>query len=209
MSKPNDEVLGHLARVNDSPATSFDVASYALPVPRLSPPDQSMEILMSDLHPDAATAFYFPEMSGSVGIDGHAAGTALSDKLGITSLFNVSDPKAMLDAYLFQPCGYSANLVTQQDRYATIHVTPEAGFSYASFEANIGFGTGLPGDKRPTVKEVIDRVLGIFRPGRWSLTLFVSREEDEPETSGEQGLALLNKGKFPTGYTRTDKICYE
>lgn len=170
-------------------------------------PDQTMEILMTELDQDSCQRFY----NNNRQVDAHAAGKDLSTALGIDQLFpsKLGGPCATkLDAYLFEPCGYSLNLIAQEDRYATIHVTPEPDCSYASFETNASFGAGSEGP-RLGVQQMVARVLDIFRPKRFSLTLFVSREEDEPETSGEQGFALLHKGKFPVGYKRIDKITYE
>ena len=42
------------------------------------------------------------------------------------------------DHFHFEPCGFSLNALHPEKResYATIHVTPELGFSYVSFETN-------------------------------------------------------------------------
>lgn len=48
-------------------------------------------------------------------------------------------PKDMsIHEELFDPCGYSMNAYRddESDHYATIHVTPEKDFSFASFETN-------------------------------------------------------------------------
>ena len=42
-------------------------------------------------------------------------------------------PGAAIDDYVFEPCGYSMNGV-EGPTFSTIHITPELGFSYASFE---------------------------------------------------------------------------
>lgn len=60
----------------------------------------------------------------------------------------------MVDAYLFQPCGYSMNGL-QHDKFYTIHITPEASCSYASFETNI-----ISWD----YVDLVERVLAIFQP---------------------------------------------
>lgn len=44
-------------------------------------------------------------------------------------------PNSYIDDYVFEPCGYSMN-GTEGKAFSTIHVTPEDGFSYASFEVN-------------------------------------------------------------------------
>ena len=64
-------------------------------------------------------------------------------------------PKWEVDLHHFQPAGFSLNAVRgPRGLYATIHVTPEVGFSYASYETN-DF-TDVPGRLR--------RLLEIFDP---------------------------------------------
>lgn len=182
-----------------------------------SPPDQTLEILMTHLDIDACKAFYYPPdlLAAEDGDqEGHAAGLQLSQKLGIDTLLQGST----LDSFLFTPCGYSANIV-KDDRYATIHVTPEADWSYASFECNVDFRAPLEPDQphgktiydSEALHNLISRVLGIFRPQRLSITLFVSVEEsaagvdqgNTPETK-----TILDP-KVAEGYRRTDRILYE
>lgn len=210
---PNDEVIGGPSHIHDQlpEASTSSTAPLAVQsLPRPSPPDQTLEILMSDLEPTEAAAFYFPSSLDSSS-SGQAAGIQISDSTGITALFpsSSSNQQTNLDAYCFEPCGYSANVTMQSDRYATIHVTPEPGYSYASFETNMEFGLVGDGSKLD-VKEVVQRLLRIFNPGKWTLTLFVSGGEDGVETTGEQGLASLHEAKFVNdAYKRTAKIVYE
>lgn len=156
-----------------------------------------------------------------------------------------------LDSYAFSPCGYSANALvrapsppssssTDQEGYWTVHVTPEAGHSYASFETNISFPLGgggggslasslatLPPSSPPRpngVKEadfpnlltLVRRVVGIFEPGRFTITLFVESkpvdvgdDEDEEEGWGKTAGILGSKGLVP-GYRRKDRfvLCF-
>jgi len=48
----------------------------------------------------------------------------------------------------------------------TIHVTPEAEFSYVSFESNIPLAS---------YGGVIQRVLNTFQPGKFILTIFANK----------------------------------
>ncbi|GAA5859181.1 hypothetical protein JCM8547_008905 [Rhodosporidiobolus lusitaniae] len=137
-----------------NPAPSSSPSSSLLHKPRFSPhrPDQTLEIMMTQLSPAACQKFYHPSSSASSSYvtplpadhplvtgsegdgDAHALGAKLSDDIGLTAIL----PGATMDSFLFAPCGYSMNAV-RDDRYATVHVTPEEEYSYASFECNFDF----------------------------------------------------------------------
>lgn len=53
-----------------------------------------------------------------------------------------------------------------QGQYWTIHITPEPEFAYVSFETNV------PLDN---YKELFQRVVDVFKPGRTSLTIFANK----------------------------------
>lgn len=222
---------------------------------------------MSGLSLDACASFYCHPASGPSPSDaspirypdepslddGHGPGKALASRLGLDDR-DLFGSQVCCDAFLFSPCGFSANMVSKDassvggggGRYATVHVTPEQGWSYASFECNIDF-SGVRDDKTPSgegqeakradLKALVGRVVGMFGPKRFSLTLFVSREEgmreehedgrpDEPDApdgqdEGKEGEAAdveeaIHEG-FRTvlsrdlvkGYRRTDRIVYE
>lgn len=116
----------------------------------------------------------FPE---ELTTEGHALGTVVSESSGLTNVYPATKfPEARIDAYLFTPCGFSANGVIPAPQgatgthYFTVHVTPEPHCSYASFETNVpGRQTG-----RETV-EVVEQVVAIFKPGRFSVTLFEAK----------------------------------
>ncbi|CAH8313572.1 unnamed protein product [Eruca vesicaria subsp. sativa] len=99
------------------------------------------------------------------------------DKVNARSFFNNSDDSAgkemtrlsgidtinanaFICDFAFDPCGYSMNGV-DGDRYSTIHVTPEDGFSYASFECGLSLNDDGYGD----ISEVLTRAINVFRPG--------------------------------------------
>ena len=65
-----------------------------------------------------------------------------------------------VDHYRFAPQGWSMNAI-QGDRYVTVHVTPEARGSYASFETNAWDADALPG--------VLRAVLDVFEPRTFDL----------------------------------------
>ncbi|KAF9264243.1 S-adenosylmethionine decarboxylase [Marasmius fiardii PR-910] len=192
----------------------FDEPSYSV-IPRLpSPsasdgdfPDFTIEILMTDLPPQIRQPFSSFSSSSTETPSAHAL--ALSDTLGITDIFPAH--LTTLDAHSFAPCGYSSNALVcwgqdpsfepnpsaatsnasrRGEGYYTIHVTPESGWSYASFECNVPLPASYQpptsdGKSMPNLKTLVKRVAKIFHPGRLSVTLFISSEEGDVETDGE------------------------
>ena len=73
-------------------------------------------------------------------------------------------PSHQICDFDFDPCGYSMNGI-DGSAFSTIHVTPEDGFSYASYEA-MGFDPGSAGFE-PLVK----RVLNCFGPSEFSVAI--------------------------------------
>jgi len=71
-------------------------------------------------------------------------------------------PGAVIDAFAFEPCGYSMNAIAYGN-YSTVHITPESECSYASFETN----TPLK-----SYDSLINNVLRVFRPKRFVVTMF-------------------------------------
>lgn len=215
-----------------------------LPAPCVE--DQTLEILMTHLSPASCARFVFDEQlphptvaecyprnhlsateasAPASSLDkGHALGLALSNKLGLTELF----PETELDAFAFEPCGYSANAVMPRGGkndnagYWTIHVTPEQDSSYASFETNVALCSNSPSstirDEQTTLElptnlpTLVRRVVDIFEPGKMSVTLFVSTSEHAEEVEGDKAV-LTNEDILHAltikGYKRTDRIAYE
>lgn len=150
-------------------------------------------------------------------------GTSISTKLGIDKIFPTSE--TTLDSFGFEPCGYSANAVIGSGMpsdspgapgggYFTIHVTPEEGWSYASFECNVPLPTttSTSPSSRPDLTTLIRNVVGIFQPNRLSITLFVSTPAGEGGVNSSEterraweafGSNLL------VGFERKDRIGYE
>ncbi|KAF6254298.1 S-adenosylmethionine decarboxylase [Scenedesmus sp. NREL 46B-D3] len=116
----------------------------------------------------------------------------VTTETGIRSLV----PSADIDDYVFEPCGYSMNGIAGGG-FITIHITPEDGFSYASVEVS-GFD---PGAYDPA--DMVSRILGIFRPGKVSVSLSV----DVASSSGEYAWGTL--AARPHGYGCQSATCQE
>jgi S-adenosylmethionine decarboxylase len=211
-----------------------------LPSPPYSPrfdlatQDETLEILMTHLDNSNAEKFYLNGIENA-SEEGHISGSIVAEACGLNDIYPV-DPHCggRLDGYSFAPCGFSANAViappetkpfTSEDHetsghYFTVHVTPEQGYSYASFETNV------PGDMFPGrgTREVVSRVIKGFRPGRMCITKFISHQSKNTDTESEDGfgrdsgfidstdIAVLKAVKWDwkvAGYRRIEKVIYE
>ncbi|KAK2467781.1 hypothetical protein APHAL10511_000076 [Amanita phalloides] len=219
------------------------------PIPKLSisvlhqnNPDITIEILMSDLSPAAREAFIFPSHDNTSSPS--TCAQLMSDRIGISNIF--PPHSTTLDAYAFTPCGYSANALIRWgdlpsaaslpdsfekrsgEGYYTIHVTPEPGWSYASFECNVPLPTSCSPSHSLDLASLVNRVVSIFRPARLTVTFFISRrdngdpaysEEDTYSTSPADAaqrafcIALTSEASSSSfggrTYRRKDKINYE
>ncbi|KAL8711478.1 MAG: hypothetical protein Q9220_004136 [cf. Caloplaca sp. 1 TL-2023] len=141
--------------------------------------------------------------------EGHALGTVVSEASGLSAVYHESKyPDARIDAYLFTPCGFSANGVVPSPtlggstHYFTVHVTPEPHCSYASFETNVPASQS----GRETA-EVIQQVVGIFKPGRFSVTLFEAKDLADEDFSTVKKKS--SKLEAIPGYRRVDRIVHD
>lgn len=113
----------------DAPKSPESVMNSPVPLSRGdSSPDNVLEIAMEGLKPEVCAQFcgsMQPKLTGK------------SLALSMTSISGIGDllPGVVIDDWAFEPCGYSMNGLREM-YYYTIHVTPEEGFSYASFETN-------------------------------------------------------------------------
>ncbi|KAF9577362.1 spermidine resistance protein, partial [Lunasporangiospora selenospora] len=205
MSSP---VLSSASASVASSSSSISIASSSSSASYLYPSqDQTVEILMTNLKPEAMNRFY----QRSDDVPGTVGGVRVDQETGLAGLF----PQAQLDSFLFTPCGYSANAL-QDGNYYTIHVTPEPVCSYASFETNIPVRIGRKsssgltrstssgnssvnedGDEAEeksevsytgpeTLTELISRVVEIFQPGTMSVTLFSSHLTEDGQAENER-----------------------
>ena len=152
--------------------------------------------------------------------EGHALGTVVSECCGLSDVYPTSlYPDARVDAYLFSPCGFSANGVipappsAHMDKfnathYFTVHVTPEPDCSFASFETNVPGG-----QSGRTTSDIIEHVVSIFKPGRFSVTLFEakSRGANPYGLPGDDAQAFTSQRSLEPvrGYRRIDRIVHD
>ena len=154
--------------------------------------DITIEILMTELNTKTLSKFYYRPSEGGSGTEG---GARIDRKTGLCDLY----PEAQLDSYLYEPCGYSANGLLK-DHYFNIHVTPEPNCSYASFETNIPVGHG-------TITDIIQKVITIFEPEKFSVTVFKTREDNDNRNDNKK--YLIASVSPVNGYSRKDRILYE
>ena len=206
--------------------------------------DETLEVLMTDLDPVKARQFYLDDASalatthyrkskGLTGDDlglkykdvpkqlrseGHALGSFVSEACGLNDVYPRSKySEACVDSYIFSPCGFSANGVipsldpdVTSTHYFTVHVTPEPHCSYASFETNV------PGRQsgRETA-EILEHVVKIFKPGRFSVTLFEAKPVALESRPGREYFHDMSASRRSTrmdkikGYRRVDKIVHD
>lgn len=116
----------------------------------------TVEVCMTELDCVLARKFFRRPNDGK---SGDAAGKEMTEITGIGDI----NPNAIICDFAFDPCGYSMNGI-DGDQYSTIHVTPEDGYSYASFEC-VGsvYDGGL-------LAEMLKKVAQVFRPAKMSVS---------------------------------------
>ncbi|KAI4346777.1 hypothetical protein L6164_007645 [Bauhinia variegata] len=135
----------------------------------------TLEMCMTGLDPKRASVFFKSNTSSAA---------LMTENSRIRKILPQSD----ICDFEFDPCGYSMNAV-EGNAISTIHVTPEDGFSYASFEA-AGYDF-----EDINLSELVERVLVCFQPSEFSVALHC-------DLHGE-----MLVGKFPLdleGYYRRD-----
>lgn len=119
-----------------------------------SDPIFTLEMCMTQLDRERASMFY-------------KSNTKLAGEMTLNSGIRDILPGSKICDFEFEPCGYSMNAI-EGDAVSTIHVTPEDGFSYASFES-MGYGP-----KDLELKELVERVLFCFKPKVYSISIHFS-----------------------------------
>ncbi|KAL4361914.1 hypothetical protein GQ457_04G010520 [Hibiscus cannabinus] len=116
-------------------------------------PTYTLEMCLTGLDRERASVFYK---------DQSASAAVMTVNSGIRKIL----PKSEICDFEFDPCGYSMNAI-EGAAISTIHVTPEDGFSYASFEA-VGYDL-----KEVDLKQLVERVLVCFKPSDFSVAVHV------------------------------------
>ena len=162
----------------------------------------------------ALDSVFLPDSAGLADMDSNAIPSPqLSDSMELsddeTPSRKPSGIKFIHDAFLFTPCGFLSNSVSHglEGYYYTLHITPEAGWSYASFETNYPFTLC----KQVDIVNVLKKVLAIFRPGKFSMTLFSDQlctcngRPNHPFAK----LASCEKTLRKLGYAKQEKAVYD
>ena len=153
--------LESVAYVMGSPNSTqkWHVYSAAAGTKSHSGPVYTLEMCMTGLDRKRASVFYKTHASSA---------TVMTEDSGIRKIL----PQSEICDFDFDPCGYSMNAI-EGSAISTIHVTPEDGFSYASFEA-VGYDF-----QDLNLRQLLYRVLVCFEPTEFSIALHSNVEGDE------------------------------
>ncbi|KAI5967994.1 SPE2 [Candida margitis] len=139
------------------------------------------------------------KVDGINGVSTGSTATATSNATTTTS----TNFEFIHDAFAFTPCGYSSNSICSNVKggyYYTLHITPETGWSYASFETNFPFNESYP------IVNVLFKILKIFAPKRFSMTLINEICDYDLNYQSLLGCDLLLKD---IGYKKHEKVVYD
>jgi len=125
--------------------------------------DRVINIMMFDFDMDVASIFYFDKYKEKISEDEteEEALRRISFEQTKASGIDLLCPGSTFDPCAFQPCGYSMNAING-NFYSTMHITPEEGSSYASFETNL---------KASDYSTIVNNVVKTFRPKRFVMTI--------------------------------------
>lgn len=125
-------------------SASADTASSVDPV-------YTLEMCMTGLDKEKASVFHKAQSSSAA---------LMTINSGIRKIL----PDSEICDFDFEPCGYSMNAI-EEAAVSTIHITPEDGFSYASFET-VGYDL-----KDMKFEQLTARVLACFQPREFSIAV--------------------------------------
>jgi len=141
----------------------------------VSPEDKTLEVLMYDINVEILDLFNSPTEE---------------NKKNIRELFEFGEEfkNFKWNDYFFEPFGYSLNAISE-DRYFTVHVTPQKTGSYISFETNalVNFN------------KLIEKISTQVRPGKLDLIYFSPEDNQNLEIKNYNNELYINK-TVPCGY---------
>lgn len=142
----------------------------------------NVELCMTELDEEACQAFFRTEK--------FVSSAHTTQETGIAKLL----PNALIDDYVFEPCGYSMNGMDHH-QFITIHVTPEKGISYASVE--------ISGHMEDLVdcSALLQAATNIFKPRLVSVAMSV----DDSSVPGASSWGNLSK--LPMDYAYQGANC--
>lgn len=127
--------------------------------------DRVLNIMMFDIDQEVGNLFHYNNYQKKKGESKKEETRRISKEQTSRSAIDALCPGAILDSRAFEPCGYSMNALLFRS-YSTIHITPESGSSYVSFETN---------QEIPSYKSLINNVIQTFRPKRFVMTLMADQ----------------------------------
>jgi S-adenosylmethionine decarboxylase len=133
-------------------------------------PMVTLEMCMTGLDKKKASVFF------KTSADGH-----ISCAKEMTKLSGISEivPEMEICDFDFEPCGYSMNAI-HGAASSNIHITPEDGFSYASYEV-MGFDATALG-----YGDLVKRVLSCFGPSEFSVAVTIFGGRGQAGTWGKK-----------------------
>lgn len=134
----------------------------------------TFEVLMGDMDPEVLKQFYTTSTDAIDSDENKRRSKIVTEKSGISGLI----PGSLIDPVLFSPCGYSMNGL-KGDRYWTIHVTPQPSCNFASFETGNNFDTSKGLDDDCDYEALLERIINVFKPGTFSLTVVATDIPDK------------------------------
>lgn len=99
--------------------------------------DRVLNIMMFDIDQTVAEKFYYDKYQARISDDETEEEATKRISMEQTKAAGIDNlvAGATIDPRAFEPCGYSMNAILFHS-YSTMHITPEEGSSYASFETN-------------------------------------------------------------------------
>ena len=143
--------------------------------------DRVLNIMMFDIDEAVGNMFYYNNYPTIQQESKEEETKRISREQTARSGIDALCPGAIIDPRAFEPCGYSMNAILFRS-YSTIHITPEEGSSYVSFETN---------QKLVSYKSLLNNVIRTFRPKRFVMTLMAD----------ELGLQLMKDNPFTASTT--------